>query len=84
MSSNLSVETISIDLTSHEQVIRNEFEKLAKESLHKGYLKVDTAMRHWEDMNENLKHDKIFQQFFPLIFQMELVKEKIKTENSPE
>ena len=55
----------------------NGYADLARECLQKGYNDAQSALRFYEGLNPNFKKDEIFQSLFPIVFNIENMKQKL-------
>ena len=69
---------LSIGVPNHETEICSGFADLARDCLQKGYHDAKSAMRFYEGLNPNFKDDTNFQNLFPIVFNIENMKHKLK------
>ena len=80
MSQPVEIQEISLGMpqaTDNKTTICNAFADLARQCIQKGYDDAESAMRFYEGINPSLRSDQHFQDLFPIVFNMESIKNKL-------
>ena len=67
---------------SNKDIIQNEYEKLALICIENKCFEVEDAIVYILNLNPNFKNDKIFNSWFPIIFNIENIKRKMKNKKN--